>query len=563
MNFTDAINSKEFKEYFGDKHEKWTATFEHILDKSSQGLSETDSGKAEKKIMQTIKFGWLGLLLNIYWASYHNIKGWQFIVIIYTLILAIPPLFFHTDLSLLAIIGISVTYAMYGKSYLLATKSAELTKLGTVKKQSWLNVLITFIILLIGTTVGMYPELQAEIAGNNQATSTSSNKSSSFEESYDSSYREQWYQEFIPSCVGVNTDNEGVQKICTCVADRSIEELSTTELNSELALKNIMSKCMDDSVTQNDSSLQDEVEKNYLETNAIFLGYAELDWGCFSDFIINGEKVEVEGCPEDKSIYRKNEGKALKLKYTTGMVEGFKTYYFVGVSNSAELYDKTREKSRVYATLEMGTSEEYNKEAIRKIKENNNKFAGFALGYDTDESGIIDKITLNSPTDNLLSIVISHGVGQKPDNAWSLEKIEEIVNKLKNQYRKIDENEEVIEYDLGTVQNQILKYHEMRDSPSQADYDADVRNAHAIQNLKSVFIFDNKGDNIVVTVKTCLEGNGNTTPELLLTGEIYQNSLTIEYKSKNLVELENKNRDAQLRKERAKEKKEASEMESL
>lgn len=306
-----------------------------------------------------------------------------------------------------------------------------------------------------------------------------------------------------------------------------------------------------------------KIGQDYIETEAKLLGYAERDWGCISDFIINGEKLEVEGCPENKSIYENNVGKILKLRYKTGMVEGFKTYYFVGVSNSAELYDKTREKSRVYATLEMGTSEEYNKEAIRKIKENNNKFAGFALRYGTDESGIIDIITLNSPTDNLLSIVISHAAGQKPDNAWSLEKIEEIVNKLKNQYRKIDENEEVIEYDLGTVQNQILKYHEMRDSPSQADYDADVRNAHAIQNLKSVFIFDNKGDNIIVTVKACIEGNENTTPELLLSGDIYQNSLTIEYKSKSLVELENKNRDAQLRKERAKEKKEASEMESL
>jgi len=70
------------------------------------------------------------------------------------------------------------------------------------------------------------------------------------------------------------------------------------------------------------------------ESDAKFLGYAEMDWGCMSYFIINGEKVEVEGCPKDKSIYENKEGKILKLKYETGMVEGFETFYFVDVSPS-------------------------------------------------------------------------------------------------------------------------------------------------------------------------------------------------------------------------------------
>jgi hypothetical protein len=119
------------------------------------------------------------------------------------------------------------------------------------------------------------------------------------------------------------------------------------------------------------------------------------------------------------------------------------------------------------------------------------------------------------------------------------------------------------------VQQAIFNYHNRRDNPSQAAYDKDVKHAEAIKNLKSVFIFDNKGDNIVVTVKTCLEGKGNTTIELLyddlILGEsmIYQNSLTIEYKSRNLVELENQNRDIQLRKEKVEREKETREVEAL
>ena len=69
-------------------------------------------------------------------------------------------------------------------------------------------------------------------------------------------------------------------------------------------------------------------------TRATFLNYAEMDWGCSADFIIGKERVNVEGCPKDLSIYEHNKGKTLDLKYTTGMVEGFKTYYFVDVSIS-------------------------------------------------------------------------------------------------------------------------------------------------------------------------------------------------------------------------------------
>lgn len=83
-----------------------------------------------------------------------------------------------------------------------------------------------------------------------------------------------------------------------------------------------------------------QIEQGHLETEAEFLGYAEMDWGCMSDFIINSEKVVVEGCPENKSIYENNVGKVLKLSYKTGMVEGFKTFYFVDAAELIEVKNK-------------------------------------------------------------------------------------------------------------------------------------------------------------------------------------------------------------------------------
>jgi len=128
-------------------------------------------------------------------------------------------------------------------------------------------------------------------------------------------------------------DSQWIIRVKTELGDPTI----TVDLNDP-AVKKVTNQCKwtpafsNTSPTVNTSSSNNNSGgNNGIQAKATFLGYGERDWGCTSDFIINGKKVEVEGCPKDKMIYENNQGKALILTYKTGMVEGVKTYYFVDV----------------------------------------------------------------------------------------------------------------------------------------------------------------------------------------------------------------------------------------
>jgi len=132
-------------------------------------------------------------------------------------------------------------------------------------------------------------------------------------------------------------DNQWIIKVETKLGDPIITvdlndptvKKVTDQCNWHPAFSNSKPAVNTDSSTATEKTKKNSAENDYIQTKATFLGYAEMDWGCTSNFMINGEKVDVEGCPKDKMIYEHNKGKILTLKYKTGMVEGFKTYYFV------------------------------------------------------------------------------------------------------------------------------------------------------------------------------------------------------------------------------------------
>lgn len=107
-----------------------------------------------------------------------------------------------------------------------------------------------------------------------------------------------------------------------------------------------------------------------------------------------------------------------------------------------------------------------------------------------------------------------------------------------------------------------MKYHNSREKPSQADYNIDYNNAQSIKNLEEIYIFENKGDQIIVTIKTCLEGMQNTNIELLY-NDIYQNSITIEYISKTLIEKEHEKLNEKLKKDNELKQEEKKEINKL
>jgi len=225
-------------------------------------------------------------------------------------------------------------------------------------------------------------------------------------------------------------------------------------------------------------------------------------------------------------------------------------------------FDKIKSKGRIYATLVMDTTEKYNKDAINILRKNDNKIAGLSVKFKKDNSSnLINKITLKSPTEHPVTIILA---GRNKSINWSLEKINMIVNTIKSKYEKIDSKRNTQEYNLKQVREGILRYHNARKRPSQSAYELDLKHAESIKNLKETFVFKNQSDRINVTVTTCIKGQRNSNTELHAY-EIYQNSLTIEYVSKTLLEKNNKTRSVKLNKERKQKQKqkEANEVNSL
>ena len=149
MNYAQLINSDSMRNYFGSNYIRWRPELEALVSKKSIAESDIKDTQAHKKILQTIKFSWLGLFLAYYWSAYHNDKYWLPMVSFFSalnvfdlLILggAIPTVFFLLP---------CVIYAMYGKSYILAAKAEEIAQTGKLEAPSWSRVLQAIAIFLV------------------------------------------------------------------------------------------------------------------------------------------------------------------------------------------------------------------------------------------------------------------------------------------------------------------------------------------------------------------------------------------------------------------------------
>lgn len=251
----------------------------------------------------------------------------------------------------------------------------------------------------------------------------------------------------------------------------------------------------------------------------------------FSNFDANG-KPHIDGgfhCAYISKIF--NDKKQAKIDLAKAKMDLEKKKENDNQKIKFAEFDKIKNEGRIYATLVMDTTENYNKDSLNTLKNNDFKIAGLNLSYNTNKANLIERITLNSPVTyiGLFGII--------PQEQWSLDKIKTYLNYIEEKYVKVDYKREVKELDLSLVRNTILKYHNNRKEISQADYNIDYSNAHAIKNLKETYSFENKGDQIIVTIQTCLDGMQNSNAELLLI-DIYQNSITIEHVSKTLIEKE-------------------------
>ncbi len=141
MKYEELVKSDAIKGYFGKSYEKWGPELQALINKKSIHGSEIEDAQAEKKLMQTIKFSWLGLLLTFYWAAYHNAKGWLMMVSAFSA-LNVLDMFVLGEIIPNAVFTVvpSVMFAMYGKSFILAAKASEMSKTGALARPSWSRV---------------------------------------------------------------------------------------------------------------------------------------------------------------------------------------------------------------------------------------------------------------------------------------------------------------------------------------------------------------------------------------------------------------------------------------
>jgi len=156
MTYDEMISSNAVQEYFGKRHKKWQDELTKIVRKkavSGEKISNTD---AEKKIMQTTKFSFMGFLFNFIWLAYHNGKYWLAMSAFISAANTIDILFFNSSLGTPLSIAPAVLVAMYGKSYILAAKAEELAKNGTLSSPSWGRVFQAIAILVIPPTIAIF-----------------------------------------------------------------------------------------------------------------------------------------------------------------------------------------------------------------------------------------------------------------------------------------------------------------------------------------------------------------------------------------------------------------------
>ncbi len=96
---------------------------------------------------------------------------------------------------------------------------------------------------LIGSQISTAHIGCSDSGTNESGTSSFAN---SFNTAYDASYRKQWHANFISSCIGKDSGNNGKARFCNCVADTAVSELTKTQMNNINLIKTqLLPKCRD------------------------------------------------------------------------------------------------------------------------------------------------------------------------------------------------------------------------------------------------------------------------------------------------------------------------------
>ena len=155
MTFDEMITSSAVQEYFGKRHKEWQDELTKITRKKSVSAKEISDTDAANKVMQTVKFSWMGLLFNFIWLAYHNGKYWLAMSAAISAANTIDVVFFGSSFGTPLSIAPAVVVAMYGKSYILAAKAEELAKKGSLSSPSWGRVFQAVAILVIPPTLAI------------------------------------------------------------------------------------------------------------------------------------------------------------------------------------------------------------------------------------------------------------------------------------------------------------------------------------------------------------------------------------------------------------------------
>jgi hypothetical protein len=148
MNIEEGIKSNAMESYFKEKSTQWIPELLELAAKAGVDTCPIEDHKARKRIERTRRFSWLGFFLHIYWASYHNATGWLSASITYALALLIDYIYFGEKYTIAINIGVSVVYAMYGKSFLLSAKLQEMAD-GLLRTTSWGRVVVSMAIVIV------------------------------------------------------------------------------------------------------------------------------------------------------------------------------------------------------------------------------------------------------------------------------------------------------------------------------------------------------------------------------------------------------------------------------
>ena len=163
MKYTDPEVSPAFQQYFGKRYDKWQATLNGILNDKNLADEEV-TNENQKKFKSSITFSWLGLLFNTLWYAYHGGKNWltlNFVIAGYMVFLGVLPSIIGFDAWLsyawiFALLGWApvIFFAMFAKSYILATKLDEVSRTGgSIQPASWGRLFAALGLIVVGQTI--------------------------------------------------------------------------------------------------------------------------------------------------------------------------------------------------------------------------------------------------------------------------------------------------------------------------------------------------------------------------------------------------------------------------